>query len=160
MQLIFLCNLQKLGATWVCITSSSNNSKSTYEKHSSLARTDHWNSKLSANIQCKKNNHSAFIMFQKICQNINEKTKLLAYLGPLKANHSWFMRLLTDSNNCFFICLVPYILICLYYFLILFFYFHLHFPSLLATRHILQFTMFDSISFQPARNITEIRNGS
>ena len=49
---------------------------------------------------------------------------------------------LPDSSNCFFTCLVPYIPICLYYFLILCFYLHLRFPSLLATRHILQFTMF------------------
>ena len=38
------------------------------------------------------------------------------------------------------------------------FYFHLLFPSLFTTKHIVQFTMFDSISLQPARNITEIRN--
>ena len=36
-------------------------------------------------------------------------------------------------------------------------YFYLLFLSLLATRHTLQFTMFDSISLQPAHNITEIR---
>ena len=57
----------------------------------------------------------------------------------------------------FSICLVPYIYICLYYFLILCSFFHLLFLTLLATRHILQFTMFDSISLQPARNITEIK---
>ena len=34
------------------------------------------------------------------------------------------------------------------------------FSSLLAMRHILQFTMFDSISLQPARNNTEIGNTS
>ena len=56
----------------------------------------------------------------------------------------------------FFISLVPYIHICLYYFLILCSYFHPLFLTLLATRHILQFTIFDSISLQPARNITEI----
>ena len=32
--------------------------------------------------------------------------------------------------------------------------------SLLATRQILQFTMFDSISLQPVRNIKEVRNTS
>ena len=61
-----------------------------------------------------------------------------------------------DSNKCFFISLVPYIHIYLYYFLILCSYFHPLFLTLLATRHILQFTIFDSISLQPARNITEI----
>ena len=64
---------------------------------------------------------------------------------------------LPDSNKCFFKCLAPYIHICLYYFLILCFYSHLLFLTLLATRHILLFTMFDSISLQSARNITEIR---
>ena len=56
------------------------------------------------------------------------------------------------SNSCFFIFLLLYIPICLYYFLIFCFYFHLHFHSLVATRHILQFTMFDLISLQPALN--------
>ena len=56
----------------------------------------------------------------------------------------------------FFISLVPYIHICLYYFLILCSYFHPLFLTLLTTRHILQFTIFDSTSLQPARNITEI----
>ena len=67
---------------------------------------------------------------------------------------------LSDSNNCFFICLVSCIHICLYYFLILCFYFHRFFHSLLATRHILQFTMLDLISLRPVRNITEIKNSS
>ena len=48
--------------------------------------------------------------------------------------------------------------ICLNHFLNLCFYFHLLFHSLLATKHIPQFIMFDSISLQPASNITEIRN--
>ena len=61
-----------------------------------------------------------------------------------------------DSNNCF-VCLVPYIHICLYYFLILCFYFHFLFLALLPMRHILQFKMFDSILLQPARSITEIK---
>ena len=37
------------------------------------------------------------------------------------------------------------------------FFFSPSFHPLLATRHILQFTMFDSILLQPARNITEIK---
>ena len=56
----------------------------------------------------------------------------------------------------FFIYLISYIHICLYYFLILCPYFHPLFLTLLATRHILQFTIFDSISLQSARDITEI----
>ena len=70
---------------------------------------------------------------------------------------------LPDSNNHFFICLVPFIPICFYYFLILCFCFHLLFHSLLAKRQILQFTMINSTSLQPlqpARNISEIRNTS
>ena len=57
----------------------------------------------------------------------------------------------------FFICLVPYMYIFLYYFLILCSYFHLLFLTPLVTRHILLFSMFDSVSLQPARNIMEIR---
>ena len=68
--------------------------------------------------------------------------------------HSLF---LLDSNKCFFICLVPCMYICLYYFLILCSYFYLLFLTVLFLRHILQFTMFDSISSQPGRNITEIK---
>ena len=60
---------------------------------------------------------------------------------------------LPDSNNCFFICLVPYTHICFYFFLILFFYFHLLFLTLLAKRYILHFTMFDSISLQSVKSI-------
>ena len=60
---------------------------------------------------------------------------------------------LRDSNNCFFICLVPYVPICLNYFLILCFCFHLLFHSPLPRIHIQQVTLFDSISLQPARNI-------
>ena len=134
----------------------------TFLQISSPSGTDHWNSKLSTNIQWKKNNHSVFLIFQKLCQNINKKTCFWHILGPLKANNRLFMQLLRlqflpDSKNCLFICLVPYIPICIYYFLILLFYFHLLPPSLLTTRYILQFTMYDSISLQPAHNIKEIR---
>ena len=67
---------------------------------------------------------------------------------------------LPDINDCFFICILPYIHICFYCFLILCFYFHLLFLNLLVTRHILQFTTFHMISFQTARNIKGIRNTS
>ena len=78
------------------------------------------------------------------------------------------MRLLTftvSSWLCFFtvsflLLLIPYIHICLYYFLILFSCFHLLFLTLLAPRHILQFTMLDSISLQPAREITKTLHSS
>ena len=57
----------------------------------------------------------------------------------------------------FFICLVPYNHLCLYYFLILCSYFHFLFLILLATRHVLPFTIFDSISLKPSSYITETR---
>ena len=57
----------------------------------------------------------------------------------------------------FFNIFSSYIYVCLYYSLILRSYFDLLFLTHLATRHILQFTMFDSISLQPARNIMDIK---
>ena len=103
-----------------------------------------------------------FLIFQKLCQNINKKTTFWLFKSKLQINDgaTYFALFRPDSNNCFFICLVPYIHICLYFFLILCFYFHLLFHFLLATRHILQFTMSNLISLQPARNITEIKNTS
>ena len=70
------------------------------------------------------------------------------FKSKLQINHvaTYIALLLLDSNYCFFICLVPYIHICLHYFLILCFYFHHLLHTLLASRHILQFTMPDSIS--------------
>ena len=58
------------------------------------------------------------------------------FKSKLQINHlaTYIALFLPDSNNCFFICLVPYIHICLYYFLILCFYFH-RFDTLLTTRH-------------------------
>ena len=112
-----------------------------------------------------KKNRFFFLIFQKLCQNITKKT-FLAYFWAFKSQlqiihaATYIALFLPDSKNCFFICLVPYIPICIYYFLILCFYFHLLLPSLLTTRYILQFTMYDSISLQPAHNITEIRNTS
>ena len=67
------------------------------------------------------------------------------------------LQFLPDTNKCFFICLVPYPYLHLLFsqFVVLF---DFLFPTLLATRHILQFTMYDSISLQLARDITEIKN--
>ena len=62
--------------------------------------------------------------------------------------------------HCFFLTLINVFFIHFYYFLILCSYFHLLFLALLTTRHILQFTMFDTISLKPARNVTEIKNTS
>ena len=65
---------------------------------------------------------------------------------------------LPDSNKCFFICLVSYIPIHIIpIHIILCSYFYHIFLALLATRRILQFTMFDSILLEPARNSTEIK---
>ena len=82
-----------------------------------------------------------------------------AFKSKLQIIHAatYIALFLPDSYNCFFKCLVLYVHICLYYFLILCFYFHLLFHALLTTRHILQFTLLDSISLQPVRNITEIK---
>ena len=58
------------------------------------------------------------------------------FKSKLQINHAatYIARFLPDSNNCFFICLVPYIHIYYYYFLILCFYFHL-FGTLLTMGH-------------------------
>ena len=127
---------------------------------------DHWFSKLSANIQCEKSNHSLFLNFPKICKNFDKKNYVPGISWAFKSKlqiilaATYMALFLPDTNNCYFLyCIVP-IPMCLYYFLILYFYFHLLFHSLLAKRHILQFTMFDSISLQSAHNITEMRNTS
>ena len=93
-------------------------------------------------------------------ENRQKKTVFLAHVRLLKKNYGLFLRLLT--LHCFFLtlrtvflCIIPYVYICFYYFLILCFCFHLLFLILLATKHILQFTMFHKISLQAARNVTE-----
>ena len=81
------------------------------------------------------------------------------FKSKLQAVHAvtYITLFLLGPNNCFFICLLPYIPICFYYFHILCFYSHLLFTTLLATRIIIQFTILDSISLQPAHNITKIK---
>ena len=58
------------------------------------------------------------------------------FKSKLQINHvvTYIALFLRDSNNRFFICLVPYIHTSLYYFLILCFYFQL-FHTLLTTGH-------------------------
>ena len=68
--------------------------------------------------------------------------------------HSFFLTLITVFHM--FSGLYPYLSLLFSHFV--FFFFHLLSHSLFATRHILQVTVFDSISLQPARNISEIRN--
>ena len=118
-------------------------------------------------LSVKKNNHSVFVIFWKLCQNINKKNYFSVIFWTFKSKlqiiyaTAHVAHFLPDSNNpFFFIFLAPYVPICPYYFLILCFYFHLLSHPVLATRHILQFTMLASISLQPARNISEIKNTS
>ena len=115
----------------------------------------------------RKTTTDFFLNFPKICKNFDKKTISLAYFGPLNANFTLFLQLIT--LHCFFltlvtvfflICIIPCIHICFYYFLILCFYFHLLFLNFLAMKHILQFTIFHIISLQTAHNIMEIRNTS
>ena len=78
MQFILLCNPQKSVASQVRINFLQITQKihiSYFIRHISLSGTDHWNSKLSTNIQCKKSNQSAFL------------TIFLAYSGPLNGTY-------------------------------------------------------------------------
>ena len=128
--------------------------------------SDYWDSKLSTNIQCEKNNHSLFFSFPKIYKNIEKANDIPGILWAFKSRLQiifaapYMLLFLPDANNCFFICIIPCIHVCSYYFLILCFYFRLLFLDLLAKKHILQFTVFRTILLQTARNITEIRNTS
>ena len=112
-----------------------------------------------------------FLIFQKSAKKSTKKLYSWHALGLSKQIKNFktdyrFLWLL--SLHCFFltlitllfICIIPCIHICFYYSLILCFYFHLLFLNLLATKHILQVTMFHIISLETARNITEIRNTS
>ena len=69
--------------------------------------------------------------FQKLCQNIIKKNYISGIFWAFKSKlliihaATYIPVFLSHSNNCFFICLVSYIPICLCYFLILCFYFHL-----------------------------------
>ena len=95
------------------------------------------------------------LSFFNISENLQESQQKKLYFwhilelkSKLQIIHAtiYIALFLPDSNKCFFICSVPHIHICFYYFLILCSYFHLLFLTLFATRHILQFTKFDSIS--------------
>ena len=71
------------------------------------------------------------------CQQENYISSIFwVFKSKSQINHAatYIPLFIFDSNNCFVICLVPYIHICLYYFLILCFHFHL-FDTLLTTRH-------------------------
>ena len=137
-QFAFLCNPQESGAPRVCITFPQITQKILTED------IIYWLELVTeiliflhiSYIYCEKSNHSAFLIYQ----NINNKNYtsgiFWVFKSKLQINHAitYIGLFLPDSNNCFSICLVPYIHICLYYFLILCFYFHL-FDTLLTTRH-------------------------
>ena len=137
---MFLCNPQKSGASSVCITFLQITPK--------ILTKDifHWLELITEIL--------SFLQIFSV-RKITTRSKLQIIHGV-----TYITLFLPDSNNCFFICSVSYIPICLYYFLILCFYFHFPFHLLLATSHILQVTMFDSTLLQPVHNTTEIRNTS
>ena len=146
-----------------------------------MPETDHWNSKLEKNTQCEKTYHSSFSTLQKLFKKINKKIisdifwaykswhgcspiSLLhiSRTNAVSANWGWFIRLLT--LHCFFLTLLYfYIFSTIYpYLSLLFSHFVFSFLpcffTFLSTSHILQYTMFDSISLQPARNNTRWKN--
>ena len=106
--------------------------KEPYEqRHISLAGSDHWNSKLSTNIQCNKNNQSVFLIF--FLKSARKSTKKLYFW------HIWGLyRLLTklqiilaaayvvlflpDCSNCFFMynTMHPYLFLLFSHFVFLF----------------------------------------
>ena len=124
---------------------SSNNSNSTNYSHISLAETNYWNPKLSGNIQCDKNNHSDCLIFQKLPEYQKKKwisAIFWAFRNKLHIIHAttYIALFLLDSNNCFLYTVYPYLSLLFSHFVI--FFFHFLFLTLLATRNILQFTMF------------------
>ena len=79
-----------------------------------MAGTDYWNSKLSKNIQCKKNNHLVFLIFN-ISETLPEYQEknyisgiIWAFKSKLKIIHAaTYIALCFPDSNCFFIFLVP-----------------------------------------------------
>ena len=161
-QFMFLCNPKKSGASRAFIPFLQVTQKVLTKNlfHWLEVITEILSFQQIFNVRKKKN--IQFFEFSKNLKKIDKKTIFLGYFGPLKANYRLFLQLITLHyfflTLLFFICIIPYIHICSYYFLILCFYFHLLFLNLPATKHILHFTMFHIISLQTARNITEIRN--
>ena len=82
---------------------SSNNSKNSNWRHISLTGSDHWNSKLSNNIQCKENNHSALLIFQKLCQNIKKENYISGIFWAFKSK---LQIILAATLHCFFRALI------------------------------------------------------
>ena len=97
----------------------------------------------------QKNNHSVFLIFQKICKKKKNQRKnyISGILWHSKVNYRWYMRILTllflsDSNNSF-LCLISNFHISIHFFSL--FLFHLFLYTLIHTRHILKFKMFHSM---------------
>ena len=158
MQFVFLCNPPKSGTSEVCIIFTQITQKIPTKDKIYWLELITEILKLSTNIQCEKNNHPAYLIFQKICKKVNKKLIFLTYFGPLKLQiilsvtyiHCFFLTLINVS--CMFSTIHPHLSL---------FFSHLVFlfsPSFSCHETILQFTMFDSISLKLARNITQIKN--
>ena len=65
---------------------SSNDPINTNHIQISQTGTDHFNSKVSKNIQFEKKRSLSFLIFDKVCKRIIKKTKYLVYSGPLTVN--------------------------------------------------------------------------
>ena len=165
-QFLLLCNPPKLGASKVCITFPKITQKilTKYIIHWLELITEILGSLQIFNVR-KTTTQFFFNISKNLQENRQKKTIFMAHFGPLKANYRLFLRLLT--LHCFFLTLITdfYMFNVVYpYLLLLFshlvFLFSSFFLILLTTRHILQFIMFDTISLQPARNITEIKSTS
>ena len=108
-------------------------------------------------------NHSAFLIFQKICKKINKINYISdifwTFKSKLQIIHgaTYIALFLPDSSKCLFYIFSTihlYLSLPFFHFVFLFLpsFFSLH-----AMRHILQVAMFDLISLQPVGNITEIK---
>ena len=126
MQFMLLCKPQKSGALRAFIPFLEVTQKIPSE-------SDRRDSKLSKNIQCEKNSHSLFFNFPKNLQKYWRKNYIPGTLWAFKSRlqiilaANYIALFLPNSNNWFFMCIIPCIHICSYCFLILCFYFHLSF---------------------------------
>ena len=153
MQFLLLCNPPKSGASWICITfpqiTQNILAKDIFQWLEVITKTLSFLQMFNVT----KSNHSVYNIFLKTSNKINRKLYFWKILGLSKQNadnsHDGAL-FPSDSNNSFFICLVPYILIGHYYFLIFSFYFHLFSYSSFHGRHsaILN-VLFDFITICP-----------
>ena len=87
MQFVFLCNPPKSGTSEVCVIFTQITQKIPTKDKIYWLELITEILKLSTNIQCEKNNHPAYLIFQKICTKVNKKLIFLTYFGPLKENY-------------------------------------------------------------------------